>query len=248
MTPDPRRFKLIACEIMFREISYCASRSRNIVDVTFMTEGLHDMGERKMSTRLQEEIDRVDIAGYEAILLGYGLCNNGIRGVHARLPLVVPRAHDCITLLMGSKEKYAAYFQANPGTYYKSPGWIEREGNSRQNADSIITQLGMSRSYEDYVAKYGEEKARYLMSVLGDWLKNYKKLAYIDTHTGDFQVYKEQTREEARRRGWEYEQIDGSLDLLQRLLDGDWDPAEFLIIPPDRTAAPTFDDGIIGLV
>jgi len=243
---EPHRFRLIACEIMFREISLCAARSRSIVDTTFLPKGLHDMGERKMSARLQEEIDRVDTAGTEAVLLGYGLCNNGIRGVHARLPLVVPRAHDCITLLMGSKEKYAAYFPANPGTYFKSPGWIEREGDPNQNADSITTQLGMNRTYEEYVEKYGEENARYLMDMLGGWLKNYRKLVYIDTHTGDFPAYKQQTQDEARQRGWEYEEIDGSLDLLQRLLDGDWSPADFLVIPPGRTAGPTFDEAIIG--
>jgi hypothetical protein len=244
---SPRRFKLITCEILFREMCACAARSRNHIDVTFMPEGLHDMGEGKMSARLQAEIDKVDAGLYEAILLGYGLCNNGIRGLHAALPLVMPRAHDCITLLLGSKEKYAAYFQANPGTYFKSPGWIEREGSSRTNKDSIITQLGMGRSYEDYVAKYGEEKARYLMEILGDWMKNYKKLAYIDTHTGDFQAYKEQTRREAAERGWEYEELDGSLDLLMRLLDGDWDPGEFLVIPPGRSAGPSYDDDVVGL-
>jgi hypothetical protein len=59
-----------------------------------------------MSARIQESIDRVDPARHEAVLLGYGLCNNGVVGLHAPVPLVISRAHDCITLLLGSRERY----------------------------------------------------------------------------------------------------------------------------------------------
>jgi hypothetical protein len=211
-----------------------------------------------MSACLQETIDQVDAARYEAILLGYGLCNNGIRGLHASLPLVAVRAHDCITLLLGSKEKYAAYFQKNPGTYYMSPGWVERNGDPNTNADSITTQLGMNRTYQQYVDKFGEDNARYLMETLGDWFKNYKKMAYIDTHVMDDRDYRDQTRCEAAGKGWEYEELSGDTHLLQRLLDGDltapsdsnkgWDARDFLLIPPARIVSPTHDDSIIGWV
>lgn len=212
-----------------------------------MPQGLHDVGEFKMSTRLQDEIDKVDASRYEAILLGYGLCNNGIRGLHSSLPIVVPRGHDCITLLLGSKARYAEYFQKNPGTFFKSTGWIERDGDPAGNQESVISQLGMNRTYQEYVAKYGEENARYLMDTLGDWLKNYKKFAYIDTPIGDFQRYKDQTREEAQERGLEYEEIQGSVELLLHLLNGEWDSESFLVVPPNRTLTSTFDDEIIGL-
>lgn len=120
MLPRGERYgiqKLIACEVLFREICYCAAGCSNIVDITFMEKGLHDVGAKKMSEKLQAEIDRVDAEKYDAILLCYGLCNNGISGLRSPLPLVIPRAHDCITLLMGSKEKYRAYFDKNPGYF-----------------------------------------------------------------------------------------------------------------------------------
>jgi hypothetical protein len=248
----PRRYKLIACEIMFRELAYCAALSRNIVDVTFLPKGLHDMGQHKMSALLQAAIDTVDASRYEAILLGYGLCNNGIRGLRAPVTMVVPRAHDCIALLLGSRRKYATYFDAHPGTYYKSPGWVERSGDpgddlSTVAADSVIAQLGINRTYEQFAAKYGEDNARYLMETLGDLVKHYTRLAYVDTGVGDFAAYKEQTRAEAERRGWEYDELQGSTILLQRLLDGDWDAADFLVVPPAQTLRPTFDDAIIEL-
>lgn len=243
----PRRFKLIACEILYREICYCVSQCRHIIDVVFLPKGLHDVGAGKMSARLQEAIDQVDPTRCEAILLGYGLCNNGIQGLSSNLPMVVPRAHDCITLLLGSKETYANYFQQNPGTFFNSTGWIERKIDPASNQDSILSQLGVTQSYEAYVAQYGKDAAQYLMETLGDLLKNYKKLAYIDTNIGDFERYKVQTQQEAQERGWAYEEIQGSVSLLLDLLNGEWDPRYFLIIPPGQLLKPTYDDDIIGL-
>ncbi|MDP6494321.1 MAG: DUF1638 domain-containing protein, partial [Dehalococcoidia bacterium] len=73
------RLVIVACDVMHREISYCVSRSKNIVDMRFLKKGLHDIGQKEMSRGLQEEIDRIPRGEYEAVLLGYGLCNMGIR-------------------------------------------------------------------------------------------------------------------------------------------------------------------------
>lgn len=91
---------------MLREICYCISKCINIIDVMFMPKGLHDTGASKMAQTLQAEIDKVESKKYEAVLLGYGLCNNGICGLKSTLPIIIPKAHDCITLLLGSKERY----------------------------------------------------------------------------------------------------------------------------------------------
>ena len=87
-------YKLIGCEILFREICACASVSANVIDIEIMPKGLHDVGEEKMSAMLQARIDAVDADKYDAILLCYGLCNYGTKGLHAALPMVIPRAHD----------------------------------------------------------------------------------------------------------------------------------------------------------
>ena len=121
------RLKLIACEIMYRELCAAVARSVNLVDVEFLPKGLHDIGQAGMSGRLADVLAGVDETRYEAVLLGYGLCSNGLVGLAARsIPLVVPRAHDCITLFLGSKERYLEYFQDHPGVYFKTSGWIER--------------------------------------------------------------------------------------------------------------------------
>lgn len=244
----PKRFKLIACEIMFREICYCASQCKNIIDIVFMPKELHDIGAKNMSKKLQDEIDKVDDAKYEGILLGYGLCNNGIVGLHSKLPLVVPRAHDCITLLLGSKERYNEYHKKDPGTFFKSTGWIERDVNPNETVQSVTSQLGMNKTYREYAELYGEENAKYLIETLGNWLKNYKKYAYIDTKVGVFEEYKELIKQQAQKDGLEYEELQGSISLLMKLLNGEWDSKDFLLVPPNKTIEPTYDDNIITFV
>jgi len=245
------KLAVIACEILYREVSYCVARSKNVVDATFLKKGLHDVGQPQMSRALREEIARVPKDQYEAILLAYGLCSNGIIGLTAEeIPLVVPRAHDCITLLMGSKETYQDYFNKHPGTFFRSSGWIERnqaEIGPDGKPISIMTQLGLNRTFEELVAKYGEDNAKYIDETLGGWggTRSYNTLAYLDMGIGDFPHHEEQAREEAREKGWQFHSLRGDIDLLTRLIDGEWDTADFLVVQPDQKISPTYADNII---
>ena len=128
------RLKLITCEIFYREFCSVMARSPNTVDMEFLPKRLHDIGVEGMRTRLQAALDCVDDPRYEAVLMGYALCNNGVVGLTAgKYPLVIPRAHDCITLFLGSAERYLEYFNNHPGVYFETTGWIERgkaDGNS----------------------------------------------------------------------------------------------------------------------
>jgi len=97
--------------------------------VTYMDYGLH-MLPRRMTTALQEIIEGIEEPSL--VVLGYGLCGNGLRGIKAgRHCLLVPRVSDCISLLLGSHEAYKKEFGAVPGTYYLSRGWLEAEEIAR---------------------------------------------------------------------------------------------------------------------
>ncbi|MCL1848210.1 MAG: DUF1638 domain-containing protein [Clostridiales bacterium] len=233
--------KMIGCEILYREMCLCASRSKNVIDLEFMPKGLHDMGEEKMSALLQEKIDAADPERFDAVLLCYGLCNYGTKGLHASIPLVLPRAHDCITLLMGSKEKYSEYFFGNPGTMFMSSGWLERNADQQGREGSIPAKLGMRIDYE----KYDDDDAEYLRSILGSWLKNYSKYAFIDNGTGAADTYEERVKRIAGDRGWKYEKVAGDTGLIQRLMDGDWDSADFQYVPADYRVTVTYGDDIV---
>jgi len=106
------RILLIGCEVIIRELCDAVARSPHVVDARFLSKGLHDRGARVMRAGLQAAIDEAeaDARKYDAIALGYGLCGNGLAGLEARsVPLVLPRAHDCITLLMGSRIEFERY-------------------------------------------------------------------------------------------------------------------------------------------
>lgn len=209
---------------MQREAYFCAARSKNIIDVVLMQQGLHNEPE-KLRCQVQKALDRTaDVQGrdYDASLLGYGLCSNGIVGLSAKIPVVVPRGHDCITLLLGSKEKYQEYFDSHRGVYWFSPGWIETN-----------TQPGKERyehTLKQYIEKYGQDNAEYLMQVEQGWMKEYNWATYIDWGFTNAQEEKEYTRSCAEFLGWNYDEIKGDPSLIQRLLDGEWTESDFLIV------------------
>ncbi len=243
------RLKLIACEIFYRELCDAVARSVNSIDVEFLPKGLHDIGQAGMSAKLQETVAAVEESKYDAVLLGYALCSNGLVGLAARsIPLVIPRAHDCITLFLGDKERYLDYFQTHPGVYFKTSGWIERgEGLNQYHADSIQHLAGMTQTYDELVAKYGEDNAKFLYQQLCNMTRNYSGITFIEMGIEPDDRFERLARQEAADRGWKFEKLAGDMTLFRRLADGPWDADRFLVIPPGRRVAASFDEGIIKL-
>lgn len=242
------RFKAIICQVFTREMEEVLSRSPHSIEVENVTMGLHSLG-TQMRPPLQERIDAADESGYDAILLGYALCGRGTEGLHAgKTQLVLPRAHDCIGLLMGSRHAYQSYFEGHPGVYYRSPGWIEYQEPGQTLVPAFAAAkdtLGERRSREDLIAQYGEENGNYLYEEYGSYRKNYSGLTYISTGVGPEDGFRDLARAEAAKEGWTFEEVKGSLTLLERLFNGDWDPADFLIVPPGATVRATMDDSIV---
>ncbi|MDR0335573.1 MAG: DUF1638 domain-containing protein [Planctomycetaceae bacterium] len=241
-----RRFKLFACEILFREICSLAAIANNRIDIEFLPKGLHDIGRQKMSSQLAEKINMVDETEYDAILLGYALCSGGIVGLTARtIPIVVPRAHDCITLFLGNRQRYHDYFFANSGTYFKTTGWIERGTGLGQGVpDNVVEQLGLGMSFQKMVERYGEDNACYLRDQLSQ-MRFYTKLAFIETGVEPDDSFEQQTIALAQERQWEFEKLQGDLNLLDRLLNGFWDENDFLVVPPGQQIEFSYDDNIV---
>ena len=121
------KLRVIACDVLYREVCQACAETKHATDVVFVPFGLHS-SPTQLRERLQQEIDAADSQDYDALVLAYGLCSRGTAELEARSKkLVLPKAHDCITLLLGSRERYDEEFTGNPGTYYYSAGWVERK-------------------------------------------------------------------------------------------------------------------------
>ena len=227
------KLKLISCEVFFRELCHVVARSPHQIDLEFLPKGLHDIGQTPMQQRLQEAIDRVDGAAYDAILLGYGLCNFGIAGLRtSSLPLVVPRAHDCMTLFFGSQQRYLENFNSSPGTYYLTTGWMERGEPSGEFKQLSIQHIsGMDKSYEELVELYGEDNARYLMEQLGDQTRHYTRIAFISMGIEPDDSFQRGAEQRATDRKLAFEQLQGDMRLFRDLVNGNWDDRDFLTVP-----------------
>lgn len=235
------RVRVIACETIRNEIMQAscvelgsaASRGQTPVRISqvFLEHGLHRTPSL-MRDRLQEHVDSA--ADCDVVVLGYGLCSNGVVGVRARdCPIVVPRAHDCVALLLGSRDAYSREFSSEPGTYYLTPGWIDYGGDPL-------------KVYREYLNSHGAATALWLTR---EATRNYARVAYIETGAPEGWTierdsstraprpgrdYRTHAREVAAFMGVRYEEIRGSLDFLRRLLacalSDSRDPGEDLVV------------------
>ena len=237
------RFKLISCEVLFREMCDACARAPHQVDLEFLPKGLHDLGGRPMAAKIQEAVDSAPGGVYDAILLGYGLCGNGLDGLAARhTRLVAPRAHDCIALLMGGRDRYQEYFETNPGTFYRSTGWLERGKGLQQLTHDTF---GFDESLDALIRKYGEDNGRYLYGELTRYRANYSKLVFIETGLEPNGAFAAEAAAEAKGNGWSFERLPGDLAWLRRLVAGDWTEAEFVIAAPGERFAASFDGAVM---
>ena len=175
------RYLCIACEVLARPLYQIAATSPNTIDIQLVKRSLHDEP-NKMRAKLQKKIDLMENRNYEAVLLGYGLCGNGTVGLQARgLPLVIPRVHDCIALLLGDPKRYMDEFEKNPGTYWYSQDFAERADHSGKfSSQGPISDEALAKQYDAFLIQYGKENADYLIETLGAWQKRYTRAAFID--------------------------------------------------------------------
>ena len=234
------RLQFIVCKVMAEEARFCVNRSANDVDIILMEQGLHNEPER-LRSEVRKALNKIrDDEGrsYDASLLGYGLCSNGIVGLSASVLLVVPRGHDCMTLLLGSKERYRQYFDSHKGIYWYSTGWIK-----------TVSMPGKERyeqTLNEYIEKYGPDNAQFLMETEQNWMKEYNWAAYIDWGFEGSEEEKEYTKRCAEFMGWQYDELKADPGLMQRLVDGQWSDEEFLIVQPGQKIAEDLtSNGII---
>ncbi|MDO4551804.1 MAG: DUF1638 domain-containing protein [Planctomycetia bacterium] len=245
------RFKLISCEIFYRECAYLVAQSPHQVDMEFLPSSLHNKKESEMRQKITERIRACEEmkemdkkVPYDAILLGYALCNRAIIGLKTQsTTMVVPRADNCVEIFFGNSQKYSEYFHTHPGTYYKTTGWIERGENVRQFFSAPVTHQNLLRENYECHKENSEEKCSengsYFVQdeIFSDKKeknnRHYTQLTFIKMGLGAEQIFENFSRDEAKNNGWYYDCVSGNLSLLRDLINGNWDDERFLIVPPE---------------
>lgn len=240
------RLKVIACKIMARQISAVIKDSPHFLDITTLRQSYHNTPSA-LRALLQEEIDRVESGNdchstegdYDAILLGYGLCSNAVCGLKTKkTKLVIPIMHDCISLFLGSSSAYLDVFRQYPGTFFYNYSWAELA------PDQGSGMLEQKRA--EYMEKYQDEDyVEALMETEEMLLANYHGLAYIRWPEMNEEYMEARAQKHAEAHGWDYYRLDGSSTLLRKMLNGDWNPEEFLVLGPGQSVRATGDGRII---
>ncbi len=227
MSLPSRPIVVVACRVL-QELLECLLPEGLATNCNWMDYALHRVP-LKLTGALQEALD--GIATPSLVVLGYGLCGNGLQGLRSRQhTLLVPRTDDCIAILLGSYRAYMREFQAVPGTIYLTKGWLEGGSNPLQE-------------YEALVPKYGEREALWLMD---QQYQNYSRLVLVAHTQADLDQYRPQAQAVAKfceRWNMRYEELLGSDDYGRRLIEATTtlaagqvlpDPLsrDFLIIPP----------------
>ncbi|MFC1715220.1 DUF1638 domain-containing protein [Candidatus Poribacteria bacterium] len=240
------KLKLITCEVLTRLVCHCVARTPHIVEMDYAKKGAHDDSDY-LRELLQKKIDDCEESEeeYDAILLGYGLCGNSVVNLVARsLPLVIPRAHDCCTLFLGSKEKYAEHFGDSPSKAFSAAGYMEHEGSYVEEASGVKERMGLDKKYDEYVEQYGEENARYIWETLHpkrEPQEEDNKHIFIEIPELRHLGYAEQCRCKAQADGEEFVELEGSIELIEKLIFGEWSAEDFLVVEPEQRIMGVYD-------
>jgi hypothetical protein len=239
--PTPPPLTVIACSVLEAEVRQFARDLAHVRELVFMPQGLHNEPVR-LQRELQVAIDRAEAdAGTAAIALVYGLCSRGVENLrHERCPLVIARAHDCVTLFLGDKDRYADYLREHPGTYWYSPGWIQSHAPPGPEREARLRR--------EYAAKFEPDDVEYLMAVEQQWIGKYNRATYVGLGVGETERDVSYTRRCAGCLGWSFDRVRGDPRLLCDLLGGRWDERRFLVVPPRHLIRLTADETIVRAV
>jgi len=159
--------------------------------------------------------------------------------------MVIPRAQDCIGILLGSRECYNQHFKEKPGTYWFTRGWIETgfRPDKKSRYEGVFNPY--KEKYKQYRKKFSKETSDYLINQWDQrWIKNYTTVAFIDWGMKSMERFKNIARESAKNLGLEFEHLQSNPQLILNLLNGRWDPHNYLIVQPGQKIMPSYENNI----
>jgi len=142
--------------------------------------------------------------------------------------------------LLGSRAKFIEHFDTAPSTPFASAGYIERGEYFLRTGDSGEASVELGDAFKALVEKYGEEDAKYIWDEMhpdhGD-----DKAVFIDLPQTSQLGYAAQFQAKAAEAGKKAEQLPGDIRLIENLINGQWDPQEYLRVPPAGAIEGVYD-------
>ena len=250
------RIRLIGCEALREETERLTAESGAgaDIDAEWLEMGLHQNPE-SLGRELRTRLSALSGAGYETVLLLFGLCGRATDGLEPPpgAKLVIPRVHDCVSIFLGSARRYLEEVDAEPGSYWLSRTFLRRPdrpvpglggfGSSWRDLfpDAGEVPAGMEEARPRLIERYGEDNALYLIETLVEsWRRNYRRAVHLDwsdSPTRDEDLIL--ARNEAERNGWSFQTMPVDLRLIRMLVSGDWPEDEFAIAGPGRRLEAT---------
>lgn len=237
------RLNVIACNVFMREVCQAVAESPQVIDLEFTELGDHIHSET-LRAKLQARIDAAEASckGYDAIVLLFGVCGNATVGLQARkIPLVIPRAHDCCTILLGSTEAFRTHFSDNPSRPFSSSGYLER-GDYFMRVEDGENRMHYGDAYAAHVEQFGEENAKYIWETMHPaHVELDNKAVFIEIPETAGLGHAAQFKKRVEAEGRECVVLPGNLEIIRKLVSGDWDPGIFLKVGPGETVKGVYD-------
>ena len=236
--------KFICCDVFARIACDLVSKSPHIVDLEFVPMLAHVEPDRlrEMIKNIIDKSTSETLRKYDAVILGFGLCGNAVIGLSCPIPMIIPRAHDCCTIHMGSKEKFLSEFKDSFSSRWCSTGYYERSFN-RSIGSPAAEQLAnykTSAEYMGYLEKYDEEMADYLWETMHPAIETDESV-YIKIDGYEYSDSLEQYRSMMEKEDIKIRIAKGDISILKSLINGEWDDKAFLTVPPGKKIAGVYD-------
>lgn len=212
----PEKTVVIACSTIRPELQAAMARCGLQYPVFYMDARLHDRPE-ELHRMVQDKLD--SLTGIGRVLLPFGYCGGTTIGLRAgEFELILPKADDCITLFLGSRENR----QAVPDeryTFFLTQGWLDSDRN-------------LLSEYASLCERYSQKRADRVMKAM---YRNYHALGLVDTGLFPLEPQVETCGRIAELLHLEPRVLPGTWSLLQALLQGPWDDPRLLRIAPGET-------------
>lgn len=203
---------VLCCNTLEDEINLALRNCGLDYEIVWLEAGWHNHPD-KLRSHIADSLNRLE--GVERALMAMGHCGGACAGLPPfAFELVIPRADDCLSLLLGSMEKRQRASREAP-TYFLTAGWL-------RHTENLITSFSRDREV------FGPERAERVYRIM---LNHYRRFGFIDTGAYAPEGEEAKTLELAGLIGIRTERLAGDMAWLERLLTGPWDSGDFIVVP-----------------